>query len=120
MSSTSDVRVRRVYEQPSPDDGTRVLVDRIWPRGLAKDHAHLSAWCRAIAPSTALRKWFGHDPERFEEFSRRYRAELRAPEQAAALQQLRALADAGPLTLLTATKDPHLSQATVLADILRS
>ena len=86
------VRVRRAYEDPVADDGARVLVDRIWPRGLTKARAALDEWCKEIAPSTELRKWYGHDPERFEEFSRRYQAELAEPERADALAHLRELA----------------------------
>ena len=113
-----DVRVRRIYEQPSQQDGTRVLVDRVWPRGLTKSRAELAEWCKQVAPSTALRKWYDHDPERFEEFSRRYRAELEEPERAKALQHLRELAKDRTLTLLTATKHPEISEAVVLADLL--
>jgi uncharacterized protein YeaO (DUF488 family) len=120
MARKPDVRVRRIYEQPSPQDGTRVLVDRIWPRGLTKARADLAEWCKQVAPSTPLRQWYDHDPERFEEFRRRYRAELAQPERAAALQHLRELAKDRPLTLLTATKHPGISEATVLADILRT
>lgn len=114
------VRVRRVYEEPVGDDGTRVLVDRIWPRGLAKDGARLDEWCKQVAPSTELRRWYGHDPERFAEFGRRYRTELRAPERADALAHLRDLARERPLTLLTATRRPEISEAEVLAELLRS
>ena len=78
MGGKPDVRVRRVYDDPEPDDGTRVLVDRIWPRGLTKDKARLDQWSKQVAPSTQLRKWYSHDPERFEEFDRRYREELKA------------------------------------------
>jgi uncharacterized protein YeaO (DUF488 family) len=120
MARKPDVRVRRVYEEPSPQDGTRVLVDRIWPRGLSKGDAALGEWCKEVAPSTPLRKWYDHDPERFEEFRRRYRAELEQPQQAVALQHLRALAKDRPLTLLTATKHPDISEAMVLADLLRT
>jgi uncharacterized protein YeaO (DUF488 family) len=120
MVRKPDVRVRRVYEEPSPQDGTRVLVDRIWPRGVTKARADLSEWCNAVAPSTSLRKWYDHDPERFEEFSRRYRAELEQPQRAEALQHLRELAKDRPLTLLTATNHPEISEAMVLADILRT
>jgi len=119
MTNKTDVRVRRVYEQPASHDGTRVLVDRIWPRGLTKARADLAEWCRRVAPSTALRKWYGHARARFEEFARRYRAELEQPEQATALQHLRDLAEARPLTLLTATKHPDISEAAVLADLMR-
>jgi uncharacterized protein YeaO (DUF488 family) len=112
------VRVRRVYDEPDPDDGARVLVDRIWPRGLTKDAAHLSEWCKQIAPSTQLRTWYGHDAARYTEFHRRYVTELEEPERATALNHLRDLAGQGNLTLLTATKQPDLSQASVLAELL--
>jgi uncharacterized protein YeaO (DUF488 family) len=112
--------VRRVYDAPAGDDGARVLVDRIWPRGLAKAKADLAEWCKEVAPSTELRKWYGHDPARTEEFGRRYRAELREPERAAALQHLRDLAARQQLTLLTATRDPGISEAAVLADLIGS
>jgi uncharacterized protein YeaO (DUF488 family) len=114
-----DIRVRRVYDEPSPADGARVLVDRIWPRGLRKDAARLDDWAKDAAPSTDLRKWYGHDPARFGEFRRRYLAELTGSAQRAALGRLRALAAAGPVTLLTATKDVAHSQAAVLAQVLR-
>lgn len=114
------VRVRRVYDEPRDDDGQRVLVDRIWPRGLAKDDAALDDWCKQVAPSTELRKWYGHEEERFEEFSRRYRKELEEPEQSEALDDLRKRAHKGRLTLLTAAKRSDISQATVLADLLNS
>ena len=107
--------MRRIYEDPSPDDGTRVLVDRLWPRGVSKADAHLDEWCKEVAPSPELRKWYDHDPDRFDEFSRRYRSELDDGEQADALSHLRDLADDGTVTLLTATKDPDISAATVLA-----
>jgi uncharacterized protein YeaO (DUF488 family) len=112
------VRVRRVREQREPDDGTRVLVDRLWPRGLAKADADHDRWLRDVAPSTELRRWFGHDPDRFAEFARRYRAELDAEPAAAALADLRATAAAGPLTLLTATRDVDTGHARVLAEVL--
>jgi uncharacterized protein YeaO (DUF488 family) len=115
----SEVRVRRVYDEPAADDGVRVLVDRIWPRGLTKARADLAEWCKEVAPSTELRKWYGHDPAKFEEFVRRYRAELEQPERAAALRHLHDLAGDHVLTLLTATRDPDISEAAVLADLLR-
>lgn len=119
MASKHDVNVRRAYDEPGAEDGARVLVDRIWPRGLSKERADLDEWCRTVAPSTELRKWYAHDPERFEEFGRRYRTELAEPERAEALVHLRELAAHGPLTLITATKDAAISEAAVLADILR-
>ncbi|OFE17052.1 hypothetical protein BA895_17890 [Humibacillus sp. DSM 29435] len=117
-ASTSRPRVKRVYDAPSPDDGTRVLVDRVWPRGLRKDDAHLDEWLKTVAPTTELRKWFGHVPERYDEFVTRYANELDGGEAAAALEHLRELAAAGPLTLLTATKQWQISQAAVLVGLL--
>ncbi len=119
MTSKRDVRVRRAYDEPASGDGARVLVDRIWPRGLSKDKAGFDEWCKAVAPSTALRKWYGHAPELFEEFSRRYQAELEEPQRAEAFQHLRDLARHGTLTLLTATKHADISEAVVLAGLLR-
>lgn len=115
----ADIRVRRVYDEPSTADGTRVLVDRVWPRGLAKSAARLDEWAKEVAPSTELRTWYKHDPAKFEEFRRRYTAELESPEPRAAIDRLRSAAADGPLTLLTATKDVRHSQAAVLADLLR-
>ena len=113
------VQVRRVYEDPQPGDGMRVLVDRIWPRGLTKAKAALSEWCKDVAPSDELRKWYGHDPDRFAEFARRYRLELNDSPRAETLAHLRGLASDRQLTLLTATKQPDISEAAVLADLLR-
>jgi uncharacterized protein YeaO (DUF488 family) len=115
----ADIRVRRVYDEPAADDGARVLVDRIWPRGLRKEAAHLDDWAKDVAPSADLRTWYQHDPAKFEEFRRRYTAELAGPGQREALARISALAATGPLTLLTATKDLSLSQAEVLANLLR-
>jgi len=116
--SGQEVRVRRVYDPPEADDGQRVLVDRLWPRGLSKERAQLDEWCKDIAPSADLRKWYGHDPDRYTEFARRYRDELDEPDRAAALARLRERAARGPLTLLTATKRSDISEAAVLADLL--
>ena len=113
------IRVRRAYDAPSPDDGARVLVDRVWPRGLRKDAAHLDEWAKDAAPSTELRKWYGHDPAKFDEFRRRYLDELSGAAQRKELGRLRALAAARPVTLLTATRDVDISQAAVLAQVLR-
>ncbi|WP_037607090.1 DUF488 domain-containing protein [Streptacidiphilus rugosus] len=112
------VTCRRVYEDPSPKDGTRVLVDRIWPRGMRKEDAHLDEWLREVAPSTELRRWYGHEPERFSEFRRRYLAELDDPGRREAAEHLSELAAHRRLTLLTATKDLEHSQAAVLAEWL--
>jgi uncharacterized protein YeaO (DUF488 family) len=109
-----------VYAEPEGSDGTMVLVDRIWPRGLTKARAALDEWCKDIAPSADLRKWYGHDHDRFEDFGRRYRAELEDPQRAAALAHLRGLAADHQLTLLTATKDPAISEAAVLADLIQT
>ena len=114
-----DVRTRRVYDEPRASDGRRVLVDRLWPRGLSRDAAHIDEWLKAVAPSGELRRWYGHDPARFDEFRRRYGDELREPEPAAALLHLRELAAAGTVTLLTATRDLEHSQAADLAMRLR-
>ena len=115
----SEIRVRRVYDAPSPSDGARVLVDLVWPRGLRKDAAHLDEWAKDAAPSTELRKWYGHDPAKFDEFRRRYLDELSGAAQRKELGRLRALAAARPVTLLTATRDVEISQAAVLAQVLR-
>lgn len=117
--STPQVRVRRIYDDPDPDDGSRILVDRLWPRGVSKARAHLDDWCRNVAPSTDLRTWYSHDPDKFGEFAERYRAELETDdEQKDALAKLREVAADGPLTLLTATKQPQISEAEVLRRVL--
>lgn len=113
-----EVQVRRAYDAPEPADGARVLVDRLWPRGLSKEKADLDDWCKDVAPSTELRKWYGHDPQKFAEFAERYRHELQDAERTEALDRLRQQAATGPLTLLTAAKRSDISEATVLAEIL--
>lgn len=112
------VRVGRPYDERASGDGYRVLVDRLWPRGLSKERADLDEWCKDVAPSTELRRWYAHDRERFDEFTRRYRIELADTERATALEHLRALLRRGNLMLLTATIDPDISEAAVLADEL--
>ncbi|EST39630.1 hypothetical protein N566_00880 [Streptomycetaceae bacterium MP113-05] len=109
-----DVRVRRVYDEPGPDDGARVLVDRIWPRGMRKERAALDEWAKDVAPSDELRRWYGHDPGRYADFARRYRVELAESGRAQALARLRDRAASGRLTLLTATRNVDHSHATVL------
>ncbi|MBB2155003.1 DUF488 domain-containing protein [Gluconacetobacter diazotrophicus] len=111
------IRVRRIYDPPEPAEGARVLVDRLWPRGMSKARAALTLWLKDIAPSTELRLWFGHDPERWTEFQRRYRAELKA--NPAAVEQVERLGRQGPVTLLYAAHDPDHNEAVVLADYLR-
>jgi uncharacterized protein YeaO (DUF488 family) len=113
------VRVARVYDAPAVDDGWRVLVDRLWPRGLRKEDLRLDEWCKDLAPSTDLRRWYGHRPDRFEEFARRYERELDDTDRSAALGRLRHLASRQQVTLLTATKDVAISGAHVLATVLR-
>ncbi|WP_298177564.1 DUF488 domain-containing protein [Saccharomonospora sp.] len=112
------ITYRRIYDDPDPSDGTRVLVDRVWPRGVKKENAHYDEWLRDVAPSTELRKWYGHDPEKFAEFRRRYLAELRDDEHAEHAARLRDIADHGGVTLLTASRDIEHSQAAVLAEWL--
>jgi len=111
------VRMKRAYDPPEPGDGYRILIDRLWPRGVSKEHAHLDEWARELAPSTELRQWFGHDPARFEEFRRRYRAELAAQEEK--LRELRSRARKGTLTLVYAARDSEHNDAVVLAELLR-
>lgn len=113
------ISVMRVYDNLDGVLGTRVLVDRIWPRGVRKDALVIDEWARDVAPSRALRTWFGHDPERFAAFRERYRAELADDVHRPALDRLLEQARRGPLTLVTATKDVEHSHATVLADVLR-
>jgi uncharacterized protein YeaO (DUF488 family) len=115
--TTSDIRIKRAYEPPDKDDGVRVLVDRLWPRGLRKERAAVTLWLKEVAPSTELRKWFGHDPARWTEFNRRYRAELAHNDEAVA--RLAELAVRGPLTLLYAAHDTEHNHALVLIDYLR-
>nr|WP_078889507.1 DUF488 family protein [Streptomyces sp. NRRL S-1813] len=119
MSAGDALRTRRVYEPPEPADGARVLVDRLWPRGLSKADAQLTEWCKDVAPSSELRRWYGHEGERFERFAERYREELAQGAARRALEQLRELAEEGPLTLLTATKELSASHVTVLTEVLR-
>jgi uncharacterized protein YeaO (DUF488 family) len=112
------IAYRRIYDQPARSDGVRVLVDRVWPRGVRKEDAHLDEWLREVAPSTELRHWYGHEPDRFAEFRRRYLAELTKPPQKPAAEHLRLIAGQRDLTLLTATRDLEHSQAAVLAEWL--
>jgi len=112
------IQVKRIYDEPASTDGARVLVDRVWPRGMRKEAAHLDEWAKDVAPSAELRTWYQHDPAKFGEFRQRYIAELAAPGPREALARLRDLAASRPVTLLTATKDVALSQAAVLAGLL--
>lgn len=112
------VRTARVYDDRSPEDGTRVLVDRLWPRGLRKDDDRLDVWLKDIAPSTGLRRWYGHREDAYEEFRERYRQELAEPERAEALDELQGLVQEGPVTLVTSTREVRLSHLAVLAEVL--
>ncbi|MFE5889892.1 DUF488 domain-containing protein [Streptomyces sp. NPDC002285] len=114
------VRIRRVYEAPEPEDGVRVLVDRLWPRGLSKDAAHVDEWPKGLTPSTELRRWYHAGEGSYEEFADRYEAELAAPEAAGLLDQVRKLAGKGAVTLLTSSKTPEQSHAAVLARLLQA
>jgi uncharacterized protein YeaO (DUF488 family) len=113
------VRVRRIYDQASTDDGIRVLVDRVWPRGMRREAAAIDEWVKDVAPSTELGKWYSHTPEKFAQFEARYRDELATPTARTALDHLRTLAKDDALTLLTATRDVAHSQTAVLAGLLR-
>ncbi len=116
MTRRPDVRLKRVYAEPADADGYRVLVDRVWPRGVSKDRADIDEWLKDVAPSTPLRQWFGHDPDRFEEFADRYRKELRGCE---ALTQLRQRCrDQDVVTLVYSAKDTQHNQAVVLRGLL--
>ncbi|WP_327351526.1 DUF488 domain-containing protein [Streptomyces sp. NBC_01304] len=115
------VRVRRAYDAPTPADGTRVLVDRLWPRGLSKGDAHFDAWPKSLTPSTELRRWYHGDEGTYDEFVRRYEAELAEPAAAEALAALGArVRDGEQLTLVTAAKDPAVSHTSVLKRLLES
>lgn len=112
------VRLKRAYEPPAAADGARVLVERLWPRGLSKERAALTDWLKDAAPSPELRRWYSHRIARWPEFARRYRAELEGTAARAALDRLRALGRAGPLTLVFAAKDAAHSSAAVLKEVL--
>jgi uncharacterized protein YeaO (DUF488 family) len=116
MTAKSRIRVARVYDDPEPDEGQRVLVDRVWPRGFRKEDARVGTWCKDVAPSKELRSWYEHKPERFDEFAARYNKELQGSE---ALDELRKLTKRGVVTLVTATRDLDISQAAVLAALLK-
>lgn len=113
-------RLKRAYEAVDASDGTRVLVDRLWPRGLSKAEAHIDLWLKEAAPSTELRKWYGHDPQRFDEFRRRYLVELQDEAARQALKQLRDLARQGTVTLLVGARDSEHSDGAVLLELLQA
>lgn len=111
-----DIRTKRVYESPTPDDGFRVLVDRVWPRGRTKDQVQADRWLKSLAPSSRLRKWFGHDPDKWDDFKERYFEEL--DEQQDTIEQLLREAGQDPITLLYSTRDTEHNQAVALREFL--
>ncbi|HKF37988.1 MAG TPA: DUF488 domain-containing protein [Ktedonobacteraceae bacterium] len=115
---TISVALKRAYDEPAASDGSRVLVERLWPRGLSKESAHIDLWLKDVAPSTELRQWFHHDPQKFPEFRRRYKAELQSEAAQEGLTKLREIAKQGQLTLVFATHDTEHSNAVVLRDLL--
>jgi uncharacterized protein YeaO (DUF488 family) len=111
-----NIKIKRIYETPSPEDGTRILVDRLWPRGVKKENAHISVWLKEIAPSTELRKWFGHDPARWAEFKTKYIQELKLRKEE--LSVIRQAGSNGAVTLLYAARDERHNEAVVLQELL--
>lgn len=118
MSAVPNVRAARVYDDPDPTGGQRILVDRLWPRGFRKTDPRVGRWMPDVAPSNELRQWYGHDASRFGEFAARYEAELEAGEGAGALAALQDLSRDGPITLVTATRDVDISHVAVLVQLL--
>jgi uncharacterized protein YeaO (DUF488 family) len=116
MTATPRIRIARIYQDGDPDDGQRVLVDRIWPRGIRKDDPRVGIWLKDVAPSKELREWYHHQPERFDEFASRYEAELA---DNPAMEEVRKLTKRGVVTLVTASRDLDDSQAAVLAKVIR-
>lgn len=110
------LQIKRIYEPPSKEDGVRILVDRLWPRGVSKDEAHVDAWLKDIAPSADLRRWFGHDTDKWSEFRRRYKAEL--DDNPAAVDELKRQIGQSPVTLLYGAKDTEHNNAVVLRDFV--
>ena len=110
------IKIKRAYDEPEPSDGTRILIDRLWPRGVSKEEAHLDLWLKEAAPSTELRQWFAHDPARWTEFQRRYRRELSANPEA--VRQLTDYASKGTLTLVYGARDQEHNDAVVLKAFL--
>jgi uncharacterized protein YeaO (DUF488 family) len=114
------LKVKRVYDPPSDEDGLRILVDRVWPRGLTKEKARVNRWMRELAPSPALRKWFGHDPENWGRFRQRYRAELRSLKSQEMLRELADLSERGTVTLVYGSRDEKYNNAQALRDFVAS
>jgi uncharacterized protein YeaO (DUF488 family) len=112
------LKIKRVYEGKEADDGERILIDRLWPRGVSKDKAGLDAWQKELAPSTALRQWFDHDPEKWEEFKKRYRKELAAPKSKRLLEEIARTAERHNVTLIYSAKDTEHSDVRVLEELI--
>lgn len=112
------IQLKRVYDPPAPDDGSRFLVERLWPRGVKREAAQLTDWLKDIAPSPALRQWFGHDPARWDEFKARYASELDDPRHAETLKRLADLARQGTITFVYAARDPEHNSALLLKDVI--
>ena len=117
-SQKLSVALKRAYDEPRASDGTRVLVERLWPRGISKEHAHIDLWLKDVAPSNELRKWYNHDLQKFQEFRRRYENELQSEAAQEALTRLREIAKQEQLTLIFATRDTEHSSAAILQDLL--
>jgi uncharacterized protein YeaO (DUF488 family) len=113
------IEMKRAYEIPAASDGIRILVDRLWPRGVKKAEARIDEWLQQLAPSDTLRKWYGHRPERWKKFAARYRKELQTPERRASLQRLQSLVRKNKITLVFAAKDKEHCNARVLVEVLR-
>jgi uncharacterized protein YeaO (DUF488 family) len=116
MAKKTKIRLKRAYDAPSDDDGARILVERLWPRGVSKEEAAIDLWIKEVAPSTALRKWYGHDPDRWDEFRKRYRAEL--DQKGDLLDDLKQKIKSGPVTFVFAAKDEVHSSAVGLKEFL--
>ncbi len=117
-SQKLSISLKRAYDEPTASDGTRVLVERLWPRGLSKERAHIDLWLKDVAPSTELRKWYNHDPQKFQEFRHRYETELQSESAQNGLAKLREITKQGHLTLIFAARDPQLSNAIILQNLL--
>lgn len=114
------IKTKRIYEEASMEDGARILVDRIWPRGISKNNAAIQDWLKDLAPSDNLRKWYGYDPEKWKKFRQRYRAELQAREKELVMRRLASLAKAQPVTLVYAARDTKRNNAVALRDFIRN
>jgi len=114
------IAIKRIYVPAEPTDGFRVLVDRLWPRGVARADTHLNDWMKSISPSNELRKWFDHQDDRWDEFVKRYQVELQMPSRTKCLEELRRMSQAGTVTLLYSARNEHQNNAVVIRDLLQS